>query len=414
MDFEDTPEEATFRAEVRAWIDANAPKHLEDGLRGAVFGKSPLDADEQLAEGKAWQRKKADAGWACLHWPKEHGGRGASPIERVIWEQEEGVYAGLSGPFLIGHGMCGPTMMAYATEKQKHRYLPPLASGEEIWSQLFSEPGAGSDLAGICTRAERTGDDWVINGQKIWSSGAQHSDYAILITRSDFNVPKHVGLTFFFLSLRSPGIEIRPIKQISGGSEFNEIFFTDVRIPDAHRLGGVGEGWKVSLTTLMNERLAIGSGMSTGLPAFLDLVKDLEDEDGGKLVDDSVLQERIAEWYGRDSGLRNTAFRLITALSKGGIPGPESSISKLVAGRTMQQIASAALDLQGLAGVVSDAQLAALKGRFQFLYLRSCGTRIEGGTDEILRNIIGERVLGLPPDMRADKNLPYSEIPKAP
>jgi alkylation response protein AidB-like acyl-CoA dehydrogenase len=412
MNFDDTPEEAAFRQEARSWIDANAPKHLHDALANAGFGTGPQGFDV-MAEAKAWQKKKSDAGWACLHWPKAYGGRGATPIERVIWGQEEGVYASLAGAFIIGHGMCGPTVMAFATEEQKRRYLPPLAAGEEIWCQLFSEPAGGSDLAGLRTKAEPAEDgsgDWIINGQKIWTSGAHYSDMAILITRTDPNVPKHKGLTMFFLSMKNPGIEVRPIKQANGQSGFNEVYFTDVRIPDAQRLGAVNDGWKVSLTTLMNERLSIGAGMTTGFAELFDLCARIETPDG-LAIDDRAVRSRLATWATRASGLKYTGFRAISALSRGETPGPENSIGKLVAGATMQDIAAYALDLQGQAGVMVDPEIAAAVGRFQAMLMRSPATRVEGGTDEILRNIIAERVLGLPADIRVDKDVPFNQIP---
>ena len=329
----------------------------------------------------------------------------------MIWSQEEGPYAALSGPFIIGHGMCGPTAMAYASEEQKRRLLPPLASGEEIWCQLFSEPAGGSDLAGLRTRAEPDGSDWVINGQKIWTSGAQHSDFGLLITRTDPNVPKHKGLTMFFLDMRSPGVEIRPIKQANGQSGFNEVYFTNVRIPDLQRLGPVNGGWQVSLTTLMNERLSIGAGMSTGFPELFDLCCRLETEAGGLAVDDRAVRSKLATWACRQSGLKYTGFRAISALSRGETPGPENSIGKLVAGSTMQEIAMFALDLQAQAGAILDSELSAANARFQGMLLRSPATRVEGGTDEILSNIIAERVLGLPPDVRVDKDVPFNQIP---
>ncbi len=413
MNFDDTAGEAVFRAEARRWIDANAPSHLKAGLEASGFGNLALDGVDPMAEAKAWQAKKAAAGWACLHWPREYGGRGSTPIERVIWGQEEGVYGALGGVFIIGHGMCGPTLMAFATEDQKRRYLPPLASGEEIWCQLFSEPAGGSDLAGLRTRAEPAADasgDWLVNGQKIWTSGAQYSDFGILVTRTDPAVPKHKGLTMFFLDMRSPGIEIRPIKQANGQSGFNEVYFTDVRIPDAQRLGAVGDGWKVSLTTLMNERLSIGSGMSTGFPELFDLCCRIETANG-LAVDDPAVRSKLATWAVRATGLKYTGFRALSALSRGETPGPENSIGKLVAGPTMQEIAMFAEDLQGQAGVISDPDIAAAHGRFQAMLMRSPATRVEGGTDEILRNIIAERVLGLPPDIRVDKDVPFNQIP---
>jgi len=412
MDFEDTPTEAAFRKEVRAWIDANAPKHLEDELKRASFGSNGIASEDPIAAGKAWQKKKAEAGWACLHWPKEYGGAARTPIERVIWGQEEGPFAALTGVFTIGHGMCGPTVMAWASEEHKRELLPPLASGEHIWCQLFSEPASGSDLAGLRTRAVKADDgsgDWIINGQKIWTSGAQYSDWGLLITRTDPDVPKHKGLTMFFLSMKSPGVEVRPIKQANGASSFNEVYFTDVRIPDSQRLGEVGQGWEVSLTTLMNERLSIGSGMSTGFPELFRFCMDAE-IDGRPAVEDSAVRSRLAQIAVKQSGLKYTGMRAISALSKGETPGPENSIGKLVAGATMQDLAIFALDLQGESGVLWSED-SPQQGRFQAMLMRSPATRIEGGSDEILRNIIGERVLGLPGDIRVDKDVPFKDIP---
>ena len=410
MNFDDTPTEAAFRAEARAWIEANAPREYEDDLRASPFGRVVINSGDIIDASKAWQKKKAEAGWACLHWPREYGGRGASPIERVIWGQEEGVFGKLSGLFIIGHGMCGPTVMAFANEDHKRTRLPPLASGEEIWCQLFSEPAGGSDLAGLRTRAEKDGDDWVINGQKIWTSGAHHSDWGLLIARTDPNVAKHKGLTMFFLNMKSPGVEIRPIKQANGQSEFNEVYFTNVRIPDHQRLGKVGEGWTVSLTTLMNERLSIGSGMPTGFPELFDLCARLPMGEGAA-IDNRAVREKLANWATKANGLKYTAYRAISALSRGERPGPENSIGKLVAGATMQDISQFALELEGPMGVLRRQEGIDEAGLFMAMLLRSPATRIEGGTDEILRNIIAERVLGLPGDIRVDKDVSFNQIP---
>ncbi|KZD22350.1 acyl-CoA dehydrogenase [Tardiphaga robiniae] len=410
MNFDDTPQEAAFRAEAKAWIAAHAPKQYEDELKKAALGRIQLKSANILEVAKAWQKKKADAGWAVPHWPKDYGGRGASPIERVIWQQEEGVFGKLGTLFIIGHGMCGPTMMAYAAEEHKRQYLPPLASGEKIWCQLFSEPAGGSDVAGLRTRAEKDGDDWLINGQKIWTSGAHYSDYGILITRTDPTVPKHKGLTMFFLDMKSPGVEVKPIKQANGQAEFNEVYFTDVRIPDSQRLGAVGDGWNVSLTTLMNERMAIGANVATGFPELFEFCSSLMLDDG-PAIDDPAVRSKLANWAVRASGLRYTAFRSISALSRGERPGPENSIGKLVAGAMLQDVATYALDLQGAAGVLNGPEDAEVAGKFQAMLLRSPATRVEGGTDEILRNIIAERVLGLPGDIRVDKDVPFNKIP---
>jgi alkylation response protein AidB-like acyl-CoA dehydrogenase len=406
MDFNDTPEEAEFRNAAREFLGANAePKsRARPVLRLGDIGG---DAVQRC---KAWQAKKADAGFAGLTWPKRFGGREASPIMQVIYQQEEAAYAVPRGLFEIGLGMCIPTMMAYAKPEQLERFVRPALRGEEVWCQLFSEPGAGSDLAALRTRAERDGDDWIINGQKIWTSGAHLSDFGIIVTRSDPNVPKHEGLTFFFLDMKSPGIEIRPLHQMSGASHFNEVFFTDVRVPDAQRLGAVGQGWKVSLTTLMNERLAVGEEHRPDVEDLVDLSRSLV-LDGAPAIRNSAVRERIAEWYAQTQGLKFTRFRTMTALSRGQTPGAENSIHKLVNAGKLQDIASYGLDLMGLAGLVMDDDLAQAYAIFQQALLSSPSARIAGGSDEILRNIIAERVLGLPADIRVDKNKPFNQVP---
>ncbi len=407
MDFNDTQEEAAFRAEARAFLAANAPPRSEGEPPAFGIDTGP----EELRRAKAWQAKKADAGFAGITWPKEYGGREAPPILQVIYQQEEAKFAVPTGVFDIGLGMCLPTMLAYAGPEQLRRLVPKALRGEEIWCQLFSEPAGGSDLAALRTRAERDGDDWVINGQKIWTSGAHYSDYAILITRTDPTVPKHQGLTMFFLSMKSPGVEIRPIHQMSGARDFNEVFFTDVRIPDAQRLGAVNGGWKVSLTTLMNERLT-ASSLAFG-PQVADLMTLARTVavNGGPAVRDGAVRGRLAEWYVREQGLRLSVFRTLTALSKGKDPGPENSIGKLVAAGMGQDIAAYGMDLMGAAGVVSDPTIAPLQALFERALLYAPSGRIAGGSDEIMRNIIAERVLGMPPDVRVDKDKPFNQVP---
>jgi acyl-CoA dehydrogenase len=301
--------------------------------------------------------------------------------------------------------------MAYASEAQKQHHLPRIASGEEVWCQLFSEPVAGSDLAGIKTRAVQDGDEWVVNGQKVWTSGAHYSDWGILITRTDPSVPKHKGLTMFFLDMKTPGVEVRPIRQINGNRDFNEVYFTDVRIPDSQRLGAPGEGWKVALVTLMNERLAVGGGLSnTVLDVFRAAQQvDLEDTPA---IHDRAVREKLADWYCREMGLKYTSYRMITALSKGEDPGPEASISKVVVAANNNESANFALDLQDSGGILDDEELSGFGNQFQRQFLRSPANRIEGGSDEILRNIIAERVLGMPADLRPDKNVPFSQVPQ--
>ncbi|MGB3867737.1 MAG: acyl-CoA dehydrogenase [Xanthobacteraceae bacterium] len=410
MNFDDTPQEAAFRAEARRWVDANAPKQFEAELSQAPLGRITLKSADIVEVARAWQKKKFDAGWTCLHWPKDYGGHGASPIMRVIWQQEEGVYGKLTHPFQIGEGMCGPTLMAFGHEDDKRARLPKIASGEEIWCQLFSEPAGGSDVAGLRTRAERDGDDWIVNGQKIWTSGAHYSDYGLLFARTDPTVPKHKGLTMFFLDMKSPGVEVRPIKQANGMQEFNEVYFTDVRISDRQRLGAVGDGWNVSLTTLMNERMTIGARLATGFPEIFAFCNAFV-TGHGPAIDDRAVRAKLADWAVKASGLKYTAYRSLSALSRGERPGPENSIGKLVAGTMVQDIAAFAMDLQGAAGVLAGADAVAADGRFQAMELGAPGMRIAGGTDEILRNIIAERVLGLPGDIRVDKNVPFNKIP---
>jgi len=406
MDFNDTPEEAAFRAEARAFLSANAERKAGSRPTLRLGG---MDA-EAVKRCKAWQAKKADAGFAGLTWPKKFGGREASPILQVIYNQEEEDFTVPRGLFEIGLGMCIPTMMAYARPEQLERYVQPALRGEEVWCQLFSEPAGGSDLAALRTRAERDGDDWIINGQKIWTSGAHLSDFGIIVVRTDPNVPKHEGLSFFFLDMKSPGIEIRPIHQMSGTRHFNEVFFTDVRVPDAQRLGAVGQGWKVSLTTLMNERLAVGEVARPDVDDLVALSRSVK-LDGEPAIRNAAVRERIAEWYARSQGLKFTRFRTMTALSRGETPGPENSIAKLVNASKLQDIASFGMDLMGEAGLVLDDDLTEAYAMFQSALLSSPSARIAGGSDEILRNIIAERVLGLPPDIRVDKNKPFNQVP---
>ena len=406
MDFKDTPEEASFRAEARTFLDANAERKSP----GASF-ETPDSVDELIIAAKAWQAKKAAAGFAGITQLEKYGGRGGTTLERVIYDQEEANYITPIGVYEIGLGMCIPTMLAYATEEQKKRYAPPAFRGEEIWCQLFSEPQAGSDLANLRLRAEQDGDDWILNGQKIWTSGAHFCDYGVIVTRSDPSLPKHKGLTYFFLDMKSPGVECRPIHQISGASNFNEVFFTDVRVPDSQRLGKIGDGWRVSLTTLMNERLAIGERPPPAFEEIFQLAKEIELE-GGLAIEDGGVREKLADWYVDGRGVTLTRFRSLTALSRGQDPGPENSIGKAITGKMRQDIASFGMDLMEISGAVFDRDNAPMRAMFQDALLSAPSGRIAGGSDEILRNIIAERVLGLPQDVRVDKGIPFSELVK--
>ena len=399
MDFNDTPEEARFREDAATWLADNAPH--DDAFRALT----PLE------QAKQWQKQKYDAGWACIGWAPEFGGRGASPIEEVIWRQEESQYDLPANFFLIGQGMIAPTLMAWARDEDKARYLPPLASGEEVWCQLFSEPAGGSDLAALRTRAERDGDEWVINGQKIWTSGAHFSDYGVIVVRTDPTVPKHKGLSYFYVDMKAPGVEIKPIKQLTGDSDFNEVYFNDVRVSDQQRLGEVGQGWQVSLTTLMNERAAIGGGFGQMDVALAMAVAQKVEIDGRPALEDASVRARLANWYVQESGLKYTGYRSLTALSRGALPGPENSIGKLVGAPKMQAMSSYLMDLLEASGAITDESLATEAGIIQRAYMGAPGLRIAGGTDEIMANIIAERVLGLPQEPRLDKGIPFNEVP---
>ncbi len=407
MDFSDTPEEAAFRAEARAWLEAKA--ELRPPGKSSSYGFS--ERTEIVKQAQAWQAEKADAGWACITWPEEFGGRGASSIQNVIWNQEESKFDVPPNIFGIGHGMGGPTVMAHGTSEQQKRWLPKLLRGEEIWCQLFSEPTAGSDLAGLITRAERDGDEWIVNGQKIWTSGAHYSKWGMLVVRTDPHVSKHAGLTYFILDMETPGVEVRPIKQISGASGFSEVFFTDVRVPDADRLSEAGNGWGVSITTLMNERASIGGGGGgAGFDELMGLARTTKIGER-RALDDTSVRHKLADFYVKTKGLQYTGYRALTALSRGQTPGPENSIGKLVGAKMRQEEASLALELQGETGIVMDPDSGLGEPIWQMAYLGAPGGRIAGGSDEIMRNIIAERVLRLPPEPRVDKDIAFRDIP---
>ncbi|MEX0840609.1 MAG: acyl-CoA dehydrogenase family protein, partial [Parvibaculum sp.] len=312
----------------------------------------------------------------------------------------------------IGLGMCIPTVMSWGADEAKERFVRPAVRGDEIWCQLFSEPAGGSDVAGLRTKAEKDGDDWVINGQKVWTSGAHFCDYGILLTRTDPNVPKHKGLTMFWIDMKDPAVEVRPIKQMSGGAEFNEVFFTNLRVKDSQRLGKEGDGWKVALTTLMNERLAVGGSQGNADTDELIALARNTDIAGEPAIRHGGVRERIADWYVQAQGLKFTRFRTLTALSRGETPGPESSISKIVAAKKMQDLGSFGMDLQDMGGVIRDRKISPEEGAYTEQWIGAAGYRIAGGTDEILRNIVAERVLGLPQDIRVDKDLPFNQAPK--
>ncbi len=412
MNFDDTPQEAEFRARARAFL----AKHLEPLNPDAVLPNMLGEREDQeaIAWAKRWQATKFDAGWAVLTWPKEYGGQGLGRLENVIFNQEEARFETPPAIYGIGHGMLGPTLMTHGTKAQKERYVQEMARGQVVWCQLFSEPAAGSDLAGLRSSAVRDGDGWRLNGQKIWCTGAQYCDWGMIVVRTDPSLPKHDGLTYFIVDMKAKGVEIRPIKQINGGSGFNEVFFSDVRVPDTQRLGGIGEGWKVSVTTLMNERVSIGAGTSgSRIRDIFRLARECR-RSGKPAIEDAGVRQRLADAFITSKGLQYTSYRILSALSRGATPGPEGSISKAVGAPFGQQISAFALELQGAMGGLLDPQLAPQQAAWQESYLGSPGLRIAGGTDEVLRNIIAERVLGLPSEMRMDKGMPFRDVPTGP
>lgn len=401
MDFNDTPEEAAFRQDARNWLAENC------------IPESELDGDNLIHRHRPWMRRKYEGGWSCISWPKQYGGRGASPVHEVIWDQEESCYPHLqTNRFAVGQGLVAPTLMKYLKDEPQtlERLLPPIASGDEVWVQLFSEPAGGSDLAALRTRAERDGDDWLVNGQKIWSSHAVEAKWGLLVTRTDPTVAKHKGLTFFYLDMDTPGIEVRPIKQINGDEDFNEVFFTDVRIPDRQRIGGVGQGWEVALSALSHERLSMGNeNYGVEYKSLCKLAREIYIDDR-PAIENPQVRAKLADFYCVEAGLRATTNRAISALSQGREPGPETSINKMVIGSNIQDITAFALDLMEQAGIVWD-EATQESVSLQEVFMSIPAYRIAGGTDEIQANVIAESVLGLPREPRVDKNIPFNEIP---
>ncbi len=414
MDFDDTPEEAAFRTEVRAWLDAHAPLRATSQAAGAAQGGGGRAARAHVADDEAqathvvacrrWQRTLYDSGWAGITWPKEFGGRGGTPMEGIIFGQEQARYEVSAGALSIGLGMVGPTLMTWGTPEQQDRYIEPMLRGDDMWCQLFSEPGAGSDLPSLITRAERDGDAYVVNGQKVWTTMAQYSDWAILLARTDRETPGRRGISYFLVDMHSPGVEVRPLRQMTGVAHFNEVFLSDVRVPAENLVGAEGEGWKVARTTLSSERMMIGGGSGTSF----DDVAALARATGG--VVDAVRRQQVAEVYVGYELLRFLGLRVQTAVSQGRAPGAEASVLKRAMSRQSARLGDLGLALLGPAGLAGPARgtgtvsasgtagsdQAALTGFWQDRFLGQWSVRIGGGTDEIQRNQIAERVLGLP------------------
>ncbi len=402
MDFDDTPEEAAFRAEARNWLTQHArPRGEASAVQRAHHDPDPAADARHVAACRQWQLALYEGGWAGITWPKEYGGRGGTPMQQTIFNQEQSCCDVAVGAFAVGIGMVGPTLIAWGSDEQKHDHLDAMLRGDNVWCQLFSEPGAGSDLAGLATRAVRDGDEWVLNGQKVWTSGAHHSDQAILLARTDPEQPKHRGITYFIVDMSTPGIDVRPLRQINGVAHFNEVFLTDVRIPAANVVGPVGDGWRVAQTTLLSERTFIGSG--SGL-TFADLRGLVRSTATGP---DARLRQRVADAFTRFEILRYLGLRVQTAISQGRQPGPESSVLKLAMSQHTAATGALVVSLQGPRGMLM-GDAAPADGYWQQYFLGQWSTRIGGGTDQIQRNIIGERVLGLPREARADRDEPFS------
>jgi alkylation response protein AidB-like acyl-CoA dehydrogenase len=377
VDLRDTPEEAEFRAELRAWLDANLPEDKRGSRGGAQRFDDPFM--------RAWSHKLYEAGYAGLTWPKEYGGAGAPHSFQAIFYEELAAVQAPTHIGVIGLSMAGPTIIAHGTEEQKSRYLQPLLAADEIWCQGFSEPDAGSDLAAARTRAERRGNVYVVNGQKVWSSFAHIADFCILVTQSDPEAPHYRNLTYLLVDMHAPGVEVRPLRQITGEAEFNEIFFSDVEVPVANRLGAEDDGWQVAMTTLLHERATLGFALTAALDALF-----------GRLLEEA--RERDPSPHGREAlarewielqALRFTNYRALGTYERTGIPGPEGSGVKLRWSEANQRLTKLARDLRGPDGILDD-------GWWNHQQLRSRGNTIEAGTSEVLRNIIAERVLGLP------------------
>lgn len=402
MDFNDTPEEARFRAQARTWLAAHAPAH-------ALSSQRNLPDAELVARGRAWQRSLAEGGFAGILLPQSVGGRGGSIADAIVFGEEEQRYSLPTGAYIkIGLAMALPVIAKHGTPGQIDRFAKPTLRGELVWCQLFSEPGVGSDLAALRTRAVRDGDDWVVNGQKVWSSWAHHADWGILVARTDPSVVKHKGLTFFVLDMKTPGVEVRPIRQISGASDFNETFLTDVRIPDSCRIGAVDNGWACCMTVLTGERLNQGSSDHAGIAALLAYAAATK-RGSGTALDSGSARTYLALAFAEQEAERHLQSRLRTMVSKGQDPGALAAMIKLTSASRLQKTSGFAMELRGAGALATDpADAESLRIWEDYVY--SAALRIAGGADEVLRNQIAERVLGMPGEMRMDKNVPFDQL----
>jgi len=379
-----------FRTQAREFL----AEHVEAWKRESGV----TDGAPTFEQQRSWQRRLYDNGWAAPHWPAEYGGRGLGIVESMIWNQEKAAAGAHSFFNIVGLGMAGPTLIARGTERQKETYLPPLLRGDEVWCQLFSEPNAGSDLGNIQTKAERVDDTWVVNGQKVWSSGAADADRGILIARYDPDLPKQQGIVYLIVDMHAPGVDVRPLRQIDGGAHFSEVFFSDFVVPDADRVGEPGEGWSVAMTTLTNERMSLGGGSGDLAMPFEDLVALAR---SGERSTDRRVRQSLARIWSQRKILDLLNERVLTALQHGQIPEAEGSIIKLVMAGLVSDSAMQAMELAGASGVLTNGTSQSMLG--------SPALHIGGGTDEVQRNAIAERVLGLPREPRPDKEGPFRQ-----
>jgi alkylation response protein AidB-like acyl-CoA dehydrogenase len=408
MDFEETADEAAFRAEAHEFLAAHADLKPDRPIHYLAMadGRDAHSDLEHAEECRTWQAVLAEHGWAGITWPTEWGGRGLTANHARIFAEEEGKFQVPRGAFQVAIAMVGPTLIAHGTAEQRAELLPRMLNGEHIWCQLFSEPGAGSDLAGLATRAELDGDEWVVNGQKVWTSGAHYSDWAMLLARTDRDVPKHRGITYFVVDMRTPGIEVRPLRQINGAAHFNETFLTDVRIPAANVIGEVDGGWAVANTTLMNERQSIGSGTAVRWRDIARLAAQ------SRVGDDPVMRQALARTYSSYEISKWLGWRARTAAQQKRATGIEGSVMKLGMSRHVSRVADLVLAMESAHGMLLYED-APDNGFWQQTFLTQWSMKIGGGTDQVQRNIIGERGLGLPREPRADKDVPFRDLPRS-
>ena len=395
MDFNYTPDEVRFRQDLRQWLEHALP----EGWGETVF--EPEAEDERAMFRLEWERKLHSGGWSGINWPKEYGGRGATLVERAIFAEEMARARAPEGLNIIGHNLAGTTILRHGSEAQKKRFLPRIISSDEVWCQGFSEPNAGSDLASVRTRAERRGDKFIVNGQKIWTSFAQYSQWCFALVRTDPAAPKHKGLSFLLIDMSSPGITIRPLRQISGECEFNETFFDDVEVPVENIVGDINDGWRIAMTTLAYERGpedALGRQIRfrQELDKLIETVETTRRGEGA-LIDDPIIRQKLARSITEVEIMRLNAVRTFSKYLNGGERGPDASVIKLYWSHSAQNMYEAAMDILGpMAPIAAPDPLSAAGGRFQLSYLQSKAFTIYSGSSEIQRNIIGERMLGLP------------------